>query len=176
MKISFISSSSSIFEQELLLKIESLVNALNKIPKLEICTGGSSGIPGELIKRAHILGMKTIVYSPDPDSYSHHKRDDNLTLDQFSEVKHITGFTARSLAMIQDSDAVVMMNGRIGTLSEATIALEEGKYLAILTGTLGVADHMEYILNIAKKEFPGKVFFSNSPEEIVSWISKLGSN
>lgn len=73
--------------------------------------------------------------------------------------------------MIHDADAVILMNGRIGTLSEFTIAVEEGKRVAVITETGGVADHLEYILDIAQKEFPGQVFFSNSIPEIIDWIN-----
>ena len=172
MKIAFISSASLNFDQTLLSIIKKLISELSHISKLEILTGGSKGVPGEFIKQAKLFRIKTIAYSPDISINTHNNREDNLELEYFSEVRHIEGFTARSLVMIQDSDAVIMMNGRIGSLSEATIALEEGKYLAILTGTGGVADHMECILNTANKEFPGMVFFSDSSEEIVSWLRK----
>ena len=87
-------------------------------------------------------------------------------------MRHIEGFTARSLAMIMDADAIIALNGRVGTLSEITIALEEGKRVAVLTGTGGIADHAESIVALCRKKFPGQLMFSDKPEDVVRWVNR----
>ncbi len=72
--------------------------------------------------------------------------------------------------MIKESDCVLMLNGRLGTLSEFTIALEEGKRVGIITNTGGISDHVEYILKVAQKEFPNQTFFSSKTEEVLNWL------
>ena len=53
--------------------------------------------------------------------------------------------------MIKSVNGVLVINGRIGTLSEFTIALEEGLNIGVIKGTGGIVDHLEYIILIAKK-------------------------
>lgn len=172
MNLSIISSASNESIAMCQSKIIELVSLIQKhIPNSTIMTGGSLGIPGEIVKQAVAIGIPTICYSPDYNEQSHEKRFDNLSTKYFSRINYIPGFTARSLQMIHDADVVILMNGRIGTLSEFTIALEEGKRVAVITETGGVADHIQYILDIAQKEFPGQVFFSSSIPEIIDWIN-----
>ena len=54
---------------------------------------------------------------------------------------------------------MLVINGRVGTLSEFTIALEEGLHIAVLKNSGGIANHLEYIVSVARKEFPNKVIF-----------------
>jgi len=123
---------------------------------IEVVTGGSLGIPGIIAERACELGNKTCVYSPDRDERDHHKRIDNHDLKFYSEKKFIPGFTARSLEMIKNIDGAIVLNGRIGTLSEFTIACEESVPIVVITGTGGVADHLQNILRVSKKKYPKK--------------------
>jgi uncharacterized protein (TIGR00725 family) len=158
------------------MKIAVLGSATNKISKenkhlcekigkylakknITVATGGSHGIPGLVVSSAFKAGAETEAFSPDRNEREHHLRTDNLPLKYFKNTKFIPGFTARSLAMIKNVDGVLVINGRIGTLSEFTIALEEGSDIAVLKNSGGIADHLEYIVSVAKKEFPNKVIF-----------------
>ena len=170
MKLAIISSASEKYSETLNPVIEKLIGLLDR--DTIIMTGGSLGIPGLAIQLARESGLKTIAYSPDRNDTSHNNRHDNLHINYFDEVKYIQGFTARSLQMIHDADAILLINGRIGTLSEFTIALEEGKHVGVITGTGGIADHLEYILSVAQKEFPGQVFFSPDVEQVMNWIKQ----
>lgn len=170
MKLSVISSASSSYSQDMLNLVKKVITNLDI--RTTIMTGGSTGIPGLVVQVAKKKGLRTIAYSPDIDDKSHNYRRDNLHTDYFDYIHYIKGFTARSLKMIYDADAILLLNGRIGTLSEFTIALEEGKYVGVITNTGGVADHLEYILSISQKEFPGQVFFSPDVEKVIQWINK----
>ena len=119
--------------------------------KITVVTGGSHGIPGFVVRSAFEAGAETEVYSPDEDRERHQLRSDNISLKYFKNHKFIPGFTARSLEMIKSVNGVLVINGRIGTLSEFTIALEEGLNIGVIKGTGGIADHLEYIILIAKK-------------------------
>jgi uncharacterized protein (TIGR00725 family) len=143
-----------------------------------VVTGGSSGIPGIIVKSAFESGAHTEAYSPDENETAHEKRNDNLPLNYFKSHKFIPGFTARSLAMVKDCDGVLVVGGRIGTLSEFTIALEEGLSVAVVKGTGGVSNHLEYIINVAEKEFPNQavIFEDDYKKAIDSLISFIESN
>lgn len=170
MNLAIISSASEQYPSELDAVLEKVLQRLDS--QDVIMTGGCSGIPGRVAQLAKSHGLKTVAYSPDIDQDSHNNRHDNLHTDYFDHINYITGFTARSLCMIHDADAVLLLNGRIGTLSEFTIALEEGKYVGVITETGGIADHLEYILSVAQKEFPRQVFFSSDVERVMSWIKQ----
>ena len=143
---------------------------------LTILTGGSLGIPGEIVKASDLEKVKVIGYSPDKNKNFHNKRFDNLDSKYFSKIKYISGFTARSLQMINDCDALILVGGRIGTLSEFTIALEEGKRLLVIKGSGGIANHLEYILSIANKEFPDQILFEKDYKNGIDKLIKLIKN
>ncbi len=174
MRLAIISSASEQYPASVKLVLEKIIEHINQ--DTVIMTGGSLGIPGLAIQLAKESGIKTIAYSPDADEASHNHRHDNLHTNYFDEVKHIPGFTARSLQMIHDTDALLLLNGRIGTLSEFTIGLEEGKRIGVITETGGIADHLEHILIVAQKEFPEQVFFSSDVTEVMNWILKKVDN
>jgi uncharacterized protein (TIGR00725 family) len=158
MKIAIFGSATSIVSKENKLLCKKVGKYLAQ-KKITVVTGGSHGIPGLVVLSAFKAGAKTEAYSPDKNRKEHHLRNDNLPLKYFKKTKFIPGFTARSLAMIKDVDGVLVLNGRIGTLSEFTIALEEGSDISVLKNSGGIADHLEYIVSVAKKEFPNKVIF-----------------
>ena len=170
MKIAIISSASLEITKESIVAVDIIVERLRQKNSVCIITGGSLGVPGYVVKKARMNGIHTTAYSPDEDVDSHNKRHDNLELDYFDEVKHFNGFTLRSLKMIDDADCVLVLNGRMGTLSEFSIALEEGKRVGVITETGGIADHLEYITRLTKKDFSDQVFFSSDPHEVIDYL------
>lgn len=144
---------------------------------ITVVTGGCSGIPALLIEEAHTLGVKTEGYFPHNNKQEYHKyqHEENIhAIEYYSEVHFVEGFTARSLRMIKNVDAALVLNGRIGTLSECTMAIEEGLPIAIIEGTGGIADEFRNIIGIAQKEFPeSQVIFT---KEYTVAIEKLMEN
>ena len=160
MKLAILGSASGVVSA----KNEKLCKKLGKYlaqKKITVVTGGSHGIPGLVVKSAFEAGAETEVYSPDENELKHLLRSDNLSLKYFKNHKFIPGFTARSLEMIKNIDGCLVINGRIGTLSEFTIALEEGLNIGIIKGTGGIADHLEYIISVVEKEFKNKIIFDS---------------
>lgn len=158
MKLGVFSSASDIISPE----NQALAAQIGKYladKKITVVSGGSHGIPGLIVQAAFDAGADTELYSPDEDEEKHQKRSDNLELRYFKTHKFIPGFTARSLEMIKNIDAALVLNGRTGTLSEFTIALEEGLPVAVVKNTGGIADHLENIISIANKEFPHQIIF-----------------
>lgn len=130
--------------------------------KAKVVTGGCLGITEYVIKSAKNAGARTEAYFPDHDPLSHSKRLDNLNLKYFDTYHFIPGFTDRSLTMIKKVDAAIVLNGRIGTLSEFTIAIEEGLPVAVIKNSGGISDELERIIKIAKKEFSSKIIFEKN--------------
>ena len=170
MNIAIISSAHDTVPKSLIPKITALIKSFKKIPDLKILTGGCSGILGEIIKQAKCVNIQSKAYSPDKNRILHDKRLDNLASHHFSEIEYHEGFTSRSLSMIHNSDAILVINGRMGTLSEFSIALEEGKKVGVLTDTGGIADHLEQITLWTNKKFSKQLLFSSDPKKIITWF------
>ncbi len=124
---------------------------------ITVVTGGCSGIPALCIEEAYRCKTETIGYFPhkDQSDYKDRQHEENTHDIKFYSTAHfIHGFTARSLEMIKNVDAAIVLNGRIGTLSEFGIAIEEGLPLAVIEGTGGVTDELQRLTKLVKKEFP----------------------
>lgn len=171
MKIGIFSSASAQVSQRNR-KLAKLIAEYMTEKGIEVVTGGSLGIPGIIAESVCELGGQTCVYSPDRDEREHHKRIDNHHLRFYKEKKFIPGFTARSLEMIKNIDGAFILNGRIGTLSEFTIAVEEGLPVAVITETGGVANHLKQILKVSKKKYPkGKIFFTKDYKKAIDRLT-----
>jgi len=133
-----------------------------------VVTGGCIGIPSIVIESAHAHGGHTIGYFPNTNEKDHGDIQGNHSLTFYSTAHFIAGFTARSLAMIKDVDAAIVLNGRIGTLSEFGIAVEEGLPLIVIEGTGGVTDELQRLTKLVNKEFPNNevVFTKDWKKEV----------
>lgn len=141
---------------------------------VEVVTGGCSGIPALCIETAHKLGLKTTGYFPvqDQSEYIDRQHEENIHDIKFYSTAHfISGFTARSLAMIKNVDAAIVLNGRIGTLSEFGIAVEEGLPLGVIEGTGGITDELQRLTKLVKKEFPNNdIIFDSDYKKVVDFL------
>jgi hypothetical protein len=135
---------------------------------INFATGASIGLAHEIIKSGKMHGAKTTGYSPARNSFLHQKQSDNAPIKDFDELYYNEdGFTARSLKFLSSVDAVIMLSGRMGTLSEFTIAFEEGIPIFVLKGFGGISDHIETILSLAKKEKRANVTLCQNEKEII---------
>lgn len=134
---------------------------------INIATGASIGIAHAIGTTAKKFGSRLIGFSPDGDSLFHSRRIDNAPVHDFDSI-HFNGkgFTSRSLEFIKSVDALIMISGRMGTLSEFTIAFEEGVPTFVVKGFGGISDQIESIIKYSNKE-------SNSPPNIVASIKEL---
>jgi uncharacterized protein (TIGR00725 family) len=146
-----------------------------------VVTGGCSGIPAVCIEEAYRLGAKTVGYFPHKDKkdYTDRQHEENThDIRYYAEAHFIQGFTARSLEMIKNVDAAIVLNGRIGTLSEFGIAVEEGLPLAVIEGTGGITDELQRLTKLVNKEFPNNevVFEKDWKVAIDGLIAKYSKN
>lgn len=141
---------------------------------ITVVTGGCSGIPALCVEEAYKHGAKTIGYFPhkDHNDYKDRQHEENTHDIEFYTTAHfIHGFTARSLEMIKNVDAAIVLNGRIGTLSEFGIAIEEGLSLAVIEGTGGVTDELQRLTKLVNKEFPNnEVIFETDYKKVIDGL------
>jgi uncharacterized protein (TIGR00725 family) len=140
-----------------------------------VTSGATRGLPYYAAKAAKQEGgrdISSIGFSPAASRLAHVKKY-MLPLDVFDTVLY-TGFeyTGRNLLLIRSADAVVMVGGRIGTLNEMTIAIEERKPLGVLLGSGGMTEEVEHVLRAAKRARTG-IIFGHDPAALVGDLIKL---
>ncbi len=135
-------------------------------------TGATKGLPYFAAKAAQEAGGVSMGFSPAASRAAHVKKY-RLPLDVFDSVLY-TGFeyTGRNLLLIRSSDAVVMVGGRIGTLNELTIAIEERKPVGVLLGSGGMTEEVERVLKAAKRARTG-IVFSHDPKALVDELIEI---
>ena len=78
------------------------------------------------------------------------------------------GLKGRNVVLVRSCDIVLFVSGAMGSLNEFTIAHDEGKIIGCLSGTGGVADESEYLLQRFGKRTTARVFQSEDPEKLVN--------
>ena len=169
-KIGVMGSASEIAAHEtreaLTLKAESLAIALAKREAI-LLTGATTGIVYLVGKTAHTAGVFHIGVSP-ASNETEHVETYKLPLDACNAIVY-TGFglKGRNVVLVRSSDIVLFVAGAMGSLNEFTIAHDEGKVIGCLTGTGGVADEVDYLIDRFGKRGKALVFKNEDPEELI---------
>lgn len=137
-----------------------------------LVTGATTGIPYWAAKGAKEEGGTVIGFSP-AASRQAHVNAYHLPLD-YHDVIVYTGFnySGRNLILTRSSDAIITICGRMGTLNEFTIGFEDHKPVGVLEGSGGIADHIQEIIEIARRG-PGKTVFSKDPLDLLEKLVVL---
>jgi uncharacterized protein (TIGR00725 family) len=133
-----------------------------------LLTGATTGIVYVLGKTAHDEGTFHIGISPGSNEREHVEMY-KLPLDACDSLIY-TGFglKGRNVVLVRSCDVVLFVAGAMGSLNEFTIAHDEGKVIGCLTGTGGVADETEYLLqHFGKRGIPPRIFTNEDPERLV---------
>ena len=78
------------------------------------------------------------------------------------------GLKGRNVVLVRSCDIVLFVSGAMGSLNEFTIAHDEGKVIGCLTGTGGVADESEYLLQrFGKRTSTARVFTNDDPVKLL---------
>ena len=126
-------------------------------------TGATTGLIYEIGKAARIAGVFHVGISP-ASSLEEHRTKYELPSDG-CDVLVYTGFglKGRNVVLVRSCDIVLFVAGAMGSLNEFTIAHDEGKVIGCLTGTGGVADEVDYLLQKFSKQTGAKVFQNTDP-------------
>ena len=131
-----------------------------------LLTGATTGIPYWAAQGADEAGGLVLGFSP-AESRVAHRKTYRLPFEHHDAI-FFTGadYSGRNFELIRASDAMVVICGRTGTLSEFSIGLESGKPIGVLEGSGGTADMIREILERTHKGFRG-VVFSRDPEDLL---------
>jgi uncharacterized protein (TIGR00725 family) len=148
-------------------KAEQLGQAIAKRDAV-LFTGATTGLVYVVGKAAHDAGCFHVGISP-ASNESEHVELYHLPLDACDTIVY-TGFglKGRNVVLVRSAEIVLFVAGAMGTLNEFTIAHDEGKIIGCLTGTGGVADESEFVLQkFGKRATASRVFTSSDPDELL---------
>src|SRR5215813_6862803 len=131
-------------------------------------TGATTGIVYVVGKTAHDAGSFHVGISPGSNQREHVELY-KLPVDACDALIY-TGFglKGRNVVLVRSCDIVLFVSGAMGSLNEFTIAHDEGKVIGCLTGTGGVADESEYLLQrFGKRTSTARVFTSEDPVKLL---------
>jgi uncharacterized protein (TIGR00725 family) len=151
----------------LVAKAERLAKAI-AAKDVVLLTGATTGIVYVVGKTAHDAGSFHIGISPGSNEREHLDMY-KLPLDACDSLIY-TGFglKGRNVVLVRSCDVVLFVAGAMGSLNEFTIAHDEGKVIGCLTGTGGVADETEYLLQrFGKRGTTARIFTNEDPERLV---------
>ena len=152
--------------QTLIEKAESLARAIAK-RKVLLFTGATTGVVYLVGKTAHDEGVFHIGVSPAINQQEHIDQY-KLPIDACDAIVY-TGFglKGRNVVLVRSCDIVLFIAGAMGSLNEFTIAHDEGRVIGCLTGTGGVADGADQLVQKFGKRTRARVFQNDDPEKLV---------
>jgi len=132
-----------------------------------LMTGATTGIIYLVGKAAQASGVFHVGISP-ATSHEEHVKRYQLPIDACSLIVY-TGFglKGRNVVLVRSCEIVIFIAGAMGSLNEFTIAHDEGKVIGCLTGTGGVADEADYLLQKFSKGTGASVIQNNGPEQLL---------
>ncbi|MCA9349714.1 hypothetical protein KC853_01555 [Candidatus Saccharibacteria bacterium] len=139
-----------------------------------LLTGIGEGVLSAVLKgfRDH-GGQVAMGFSP-MDSYKTHLEKFGDEVDKYDAVCFNSGgYFVRSLPLIFSADAVIAISGRIGTLEEIAIAVGHHKPLGILSGSKGIIDHVEAIIDHAGYDSTNNIYDSDPVDLVQRVVGKI---
>ena len=132
-----------------------------------LLTGGTTGLVYVVGKAAHDAGVFHVGVSPGSSETEHVERYKLPT--NACDLLIYTGFglKGRNVVLVRSCDVVLFIGGAMGSLNEFTIAHDEGKVIGCLTGTGGVADEADYLLQKFSKRTGACVLQNDDPERLL---------
>lgn len=136
-----------------------------------VVTGATQGVPLAAARGAKSVQGQVVGFSP-ANSIVEHTKKYKLPV-QYHDMIFFTGYeyAGRDAVLIDFSDAVIEISGRIGTLHEFTTAFERNKVIGILTGSGGIIDEIPIIMEKAKRG-RGRVVLHDEPKELVQMVMR----
>lgn len=123
------------------------VSSLN----IDYATGASDGLSHIFVRTVKSLNphVRVVGFSHAKDMKSH--EGDFAPSDSYDRLIFTgKGLAGRSIDLIENADAVLVLGGGSGTLLEILIAYKDSKKTFVVQGTKGVADNLKRILRMLR--------------------------
>lgn len=144
-----------------------------------LITGATVGLPDWAAQGAKSVGGMSIGISPATSAREHLDKYRLPTTAYDFILYSGLHYVGRDTLLVQSSDAVLSIGGRMGTVHEFAIALESHLPVGVLRDAGGVGDEFEHLMTAAGLCHDGvcdakhDVYFSDTPELMVKRIVKL---
>ncbi|HQM94431.1 MAG TPA: hypothetical protein PLJ66_01945 [Methanofastidiosum sp.] len=157
---------------EIPIKIRAVARELGKIIASKnhiLFSGACPGLPFEATIGAKENDGTTVGVSP-AINLKEHIEDYKYPTDVFDSLVFTgSGYKGRNVTLVRSCDAIISVQGMMGTLNELTIAYDEKKIIGLLSGTGGASDLFLGILeNMGKST--DSIFSSENPLVLVEKI------
>lgn len=135
-----------------------------------LTTGATVGLPFHAAKAATEAGGMSIGFSP-ASSLREHAFKYRLPLGVYDFV-NFTGmdYVGRDIHLVQSSDAIITVGGRMGSLHEFTTAIESNMPCGVLLGSGGTADLIPELIQRLETPRRKLVVMDDNPEKLVAKI------
>ncbi len=138
-----------------------------------LMTGATVGLPNYAAQSYKAAGgLMSVGISPAASKIEHVMKY-RLPTESYDTILY-TGlhYVGRDTLLIQSSDAVVSIGGRLGTLHEFTIAMETKTPIGCLQGAGGISTEIMEILHAAGEEHSHDVFFDDKAPSLIASLTK----
>lgn len=138
-----------------------------------VTTGATVGLSYYAAKAAKDAGGMSIGFSP-ASSLREHLHKYRLPIGVYDFI-NFTGmhYVGRDIHLVQSSDALIALGGRIGSLHEFTTALLAHMPCGVLTDSGGTADAIKNLMDTLEPPNRDMVIFDDDPERLVKKIIKM---
>jgi hypothetical protein len=132
-----------------------------------IITGACPGLPHEAVLGAKEVGVLALGISPGLCLQEHIDRYASPYEEYDALIFTGSGLMGREIEAIRSCDIVTIVGGRSGTLGEFAIAYDEGKLIAVLQGTGGIADHIDELMTVINKQTDAEIIYATDPCDLM---------
>ena len=133
-----------------------------------LLTGATTGVTQVVARSARAAGGFHIGISPAANEDEHLGRYELPLEDCDSVIYTGFGLKGRNVVLVRSCDVVLFIGGSMGSLNEFTIAHDEGRVIGCLTGTGGVADEAERLLQVFPKQTDACVLHGDDPNHLLA--------
>lgn len=139
-----------------------------------LLTGATVGLPNYAAEGYKASGGTSSIGISPAATKIEHIRKYRLPTKAYDGILY-TGlhYVGRDALLINSSDAVISIGGRLGTLHEFTIAMETDTPIGFLQGAGGISTEVMDILRVAGESHSDNVVFGDDPDELVKDLIDL---
>jgi len=139
-----------------------------------LLTGATIGLPNYAAESYKAAGGKMSFGISPAASKIEHMMKYRLPTEAYDIILY-TGlhYVGRDTLLINSSDAVISIGGRLGTLHEFTIAMETNTPIGFLQGAGGISTEIMDIMHAAGEEHDADVVFGTDPVDIVGKLEAI---
>lgn len=139
-----------------------------------LLTGATSGLPNAAAEGYKAAGgQMSLGLSPAATKIEHVLKY-RLPTKAYDAILY-TGlhYGGRDALLINSSDAVISIGGRLGTLHEFTIAMETHTPIGILEGAGGISEQIQGLMKLLPNADPDTIIFEEDPEVLIAKLTKM---